>query len=84
MEVGIRELKARLSEYVERASVGDDIVVTDRGRPVARLVAFVQSSAVQRGIDEGWIEAPRRTHLASSTRYPSTASVLQALDEDRG
>jgi prevent-host-death family protein len=84
MEVGIRELKARLSEYVERAVAGDDIVVTDRGRPVARLVAFAQDSAVERGIAEGWIEAPRRTHLANATRYPSAVSVQQALDEDRG
>jgi prevent-host-death family protein len=84
MNVGIRELKARLSEYVERASGGDDIVVTDRGRPVARLVAFAQSSAVQRGIDEGWIEAPRRTSLTEPTRYSSASSVLAALDEDRG
>jgi prevent-host-death family protein len=37
MEVGIRELKARLSSYVARARRGESVVVTDRGRPVARL-----------------------------------------------
>jgi prevent-host-death family protein len=84
MDVGIRELKARLSEFVERAAAGDDVVVTDRGRPVARLVPFAQESAVQRGIDEGWIEAPRRTTLPSAARFPSTTSVLQVIDEDRG
>lgn len=84
MDVGIRELKARLSEYVERVAAGDDVVVTDRGRPVARLVPFAQESAVQRGVDEGWIEAPRRTHLPVATRFRSTVSVTQALDGDRG
>jgi prevent-host-death family protein len=39
MEVGIRELKARLSSYVARARRGETVVVTDRGRPVARLQA---------------------------------------------
>ncbi|HBL31920.1 MAG TPA: type II toxin-antitoxin system prevent-host-death family antitoxin [Acidobacteria bacterium] len=36
--IGIKELKARLSEYVERARAGEMVVVTDRGKPVAELV----------------------------------------------
>jgi len=35
--VGIREMKNRLSEYVRRARQGEVILVTDRGRVVARL-----------------------------------------------
>jgi prevent-host-death family protein len=37
MEVGIRELKAKLSSYVARVQRGESVVVTARGRPVARL-----------------------------------------------
>lgn len=37
MEVGIRELKKHLSEYLERASRGEVIAVTDRGRLKAVL-----------------------------------------------
>ena len=37
MEVGIRELKAHLSQYIEQARNGEPIVVTDRGRPVVRI-----------------------------------------------
>jgi len=37
MQVGIRELKNRLSEYVERVKNGAEVMVTDRGRPVAVL-----------------------------------------------
>jgi prevent-host-death family protein len=36
-EVGIRELKNGLSRYIERVRAGDEVIVTDRGRPVARL-----------------------------------------------
>ena len=37
-EVGIFEAKNRLSELVERAARGEEIVITRRGKPVARLV----------------------------------------------
>jgi prevent-host-death family protein len=37
IKVGISELKAKLSEYVEQARRGEMIVVTDRGEPVAEL-----------------------------------------------
>ena len=33
--VGIRELKAKLSSYIDKASNGEQIVVTDRGLEVA-------------------------------------------------
>jgi prevent-host-death family protein len=84
MSVGIRDLKSRLSDYVARAAAGEEIVVTDRNRPVARLVPYASASEVDRGIDEGWIEAPRRTRLADVQRATSPRSTLEALDEDRG
>ena len=37
VEVGIRDLKNNLSRYLERVHEGEDVIVTDRGRPVARL-----------------------------------------------
>ncbi|MGQ0649633.1 MAG: type II toxin-antitoxin system Phd/YefM family antitoxin [Gemmatimonadaceae bacterium] len=33
----ISELKARLSAYLDAVRQGDEVLVTDRGRPVARL-----------------------------------------------
>jgi prevent-host-death family protein len=35
---GVRELKNRLSTYLERVKRGETITVTERGRPVAALV----------------------------------------------
>jgi prevent-host-death family protein len=37
-QVGVAELKKRLSEYLARVSAGEEIVVASRGKPVARLV----------------------------------------------
>lgn len=84
MSVGIRELKSKLSDYVARAADGEEIVVTDRNRPVARLVPYVAASDVDRGVEEGWIEAPRRTALPPVERARSSQSTLVVLDEDRG
>ena len=37
-EVGIAQLKARLSEYLRRVRAGDSLTVLDRATPVARIV----------------------------------------------
>lgn len=36
----VSELKASLSDYLDKVKRGHEIVVTDRGRPVARLIPF--------------------------------------------
>ena len=41
--IGIRELKSKLSECVREVRRGATIVVTDHGRPVARLIADASS-----------------------------------------
>lgn len=85
MNVGIRELKAHLSEYVGRAAAGEHIVVTDRGKPVAQLSALDDRSALERGIAEGWITPPRSSGgLKPITRFRSALSTAEVLDEDRG
>ena len=84
MNVGVRELKAKLSEYLGKAASGEEVVVTDRGKPVARLVPAQAVSPIERGIDDGWIDPPRRTRLEPFDRVRSAMSVMDALDEDRG
>ncbi len=84
MNVGIRELKAHLSEYVGKAARGENIVVTDRGEPVAQLVGLGGSSMLDRGVAEGWITPPSRTHLTPAVRHPAQRSTTDVLDEDRG
>jgi len=40
MEVGTFEAKNKLSALIERAEHGEEIVITRRGQPVAKLVPF--------------------------------------------
>jgi len=58
IHVGSAELKARLSEYVARVQTGEEIVVTDRGRPVARLISAVPRSASEE--DQRLLDLQRR------------------------
>jgi prevent-host-death family protein len=84
MEVGIRELKAKLSAYVDRAAAGETVVVTDRGTPVAQLAPLPGRTELARGVDEGWIEPSRRPLGSAPPRPAAARSVMDALDEDRG
>ena len=42
LRVGVRDLKARLSEYLRQVSQGQTVIITDHGRPVARLMPVDQ------------------------------------------
>lgn len=37
MEVSIRDMKNRLSKYLKLVRAGEEVVITDRGKPVAQL-----------------------------------------------
>jgi prevent-host-death family protein len=43
----VAELKAHLSEYLAAARRGEDVIVTDRGGPVARITRITSTSASQ-------------------------------------
>lgn len=38
VSVGVRELRQNLSRYLDRVKAGEDLVVTEHGREVARIV----------------------------------------------
>lgn len=84
MDVGVRELKAKLSEYIGRASAGETVIVTDRGRPVAQLAPLDGVSPLERGVEEGWVTPPARVRLEDVEATTGRMSVIDALDDDRG
>jgi len=43
MTVGIRELKSQLSRYVRQVKSGATVVITERGKPVGRIVPLEPS-----------------------------------------
>ena len=45
MNTSVRELKARLSHYLKLAARGEQVTVTSRGRPIARLMPAAPETA---------------------------------------
>ena len=81
-EVGVRELHDRLSEYLERVEGGGEIVVTRRGRPVARL-----SGLGERPLDalarRGLVRMPEGSHSPRFAQVKGTGSVSGLVSEQR-
>jgi len=84
MDVGVRELKQRLSEYLDRAERGEIIRVTDRGRPKALLGPLPGRLRLEEGIAEGWITPGTAEPLRSVKRVRARRAVGDVLAEDRG
>jgi prevent-host-death family protein len=84
MDVGIRELKQHLSEYVERAAQGETIRVTDRGEPKAILAPIPGRGRVAAGVSEGWIRGAEAAEPVTIRRAKATREIAEAVLEDRG
>ena len=55
--VGVQEAKAQLLSLLRRVRAGEEIVITRRGTPVARLVRF-EPGRRKLGMDEGTFVVP--------------------------
>ena len=84
-EVGIRDLKNGLSRYLARVRAGEEVVVTDRGRPVARLSAI--DEATDRLADlvaAGVVRAPtQKARRRPARRLEAKGSVSDLVSEQR-
>ncbi len=83
-DVGIRELKQRLSEYLDRAEQGEVLRVTDRGRPKAVIGPVPGRARIDDGIRAGWITPGTGSPLGPVRRSKASRRVLEVLAEDRG
>jgi prevent-host-death family protein len=46
-QVGMHEAKTKLSQLVERAEAGEDIVIARNGKPVARLIPVAENTSIE-------------------------------------
>lgn len=81
--MGIRELKAKLSHYLDRAAAGEIIVVTDRGKAKAELRALSVDQRIQQGIEEGWIHPGKGRPDATPLRLKGRMTIAEVMAEDR-
>ena len=85
VEVGVRELKNNLSRFLDRVKDGEEVIVTERGRPVARLIALERSdNQLAALIDSGVVRPPRsRTRHRPSRRIKARGSVSELAAQQR-
>ena len=86
MDVGVRELKQHLSDYLDRAERGQIITITERGRPKVQLVPLPGGGdRLADGIEQGWITpATKPGSLGVPKRFRSAEPIIDVLDRDRG
>lgn len=58
--VNVYQAKTKLSELIDRAAAGEEIVISRHGRPVARLIAYRPSRLKRRklGLLAGKLQVP--------------------------
>jgi prevent-host-death family protein len=81
-EVGVRDLHDRLSEHLDRVEQGADVVVTRRGKPIARLSA-VGDDPLDGLVRRGLITAPAVARRARRPRVEPRGSVSDLVAEQR-
>lgn len=88
----ISETKAKLSALLERVKAGEEVTITDRGKPVARIIPMPPVNVdwderLERLERQGIITRPKKKlepgWLASRPLAKSRTSVLEALLEER-
>src|SRR3989304_4708115 len=67
--VGVRELKNRLTQYLRRTKQGDEVVVTERGKPIA-LIQPIQSAERAASLDARLARLAAQGLVTLPTRAP--------------
>ena len=84
MITNLREAKSNLSQLVQRAADGEEIVITVRGQPMARLMSVTPKSGHMVDRQEWADELSAAAEGARvGPRNPTTQQVWDDLREDR-
>lgn len=82
-EVGVRELHDRLSEYLERVEKGGDVVVTRRGKRIARLSRLDADRPFEDLARRGLVRMPEAPRSSREARVKGAGSVSDLVAEQR-
>jgi prevent-host-death family protein len=89
LRIGIRDAKINLSKLLKMVKKGQEVVITDRGKPVGKLVPFSNGKA---SLDErlkymeekGWIEPFPKGRKKLPPPLPAPDGIAQKfLQEER-
>lgn len=89
--VGVRELKDHLTQYLRRAKQGEEVVVTERGKPIA-IIRPIESAGPVVSLQarlaklaaQGLLTLPTRKPLRKVRRVRvSGPPISRTIQEDR-
>lgn len=82
-EVGVRQLRDHLSGYLEQVQSGQELVVTDRGRAIARILPISGERALDRLIREGRVVPAKRRERRRPQPLQGAGPVSDLVPEQR-
>lgn len=84
-EVGVAQLRRDLKGWLSRVKDGDEVVITDRGRPVARLTGVDGSTVLEQLVAEGRVRELRgnRPRARGRDRVRGTGAASEYIVVER-
>ncbi|MDQ3353362.1 MAG: type II toxin-antitoxin system prevent-host-death family antitoxin [Actinomycetota bacterium] len=82
-EVGIRELRDHLSQFLDRVQAGEEVVVTDRGRAIARVLPMSGERTIDRLIREGKVTPAKQRARSRPKPLETPGAVSDLIAEQR-
>ncbi len=86
MDIAISVFRAELSRWIERARAGEEVVVTERGTPVVRLVPVGTAPLLDQLVQSGVLSRPERADRPTArgaTRARARGPVADLVSEQR-
>jgi prevent-host-death family protein len=86
MEAAVTDLRAHLSEWLDRVREGHEVVITERGVPVARLLGVGTTTTLERLVAEGVVAKPSqagRPTASGRARPRARRSLAELVSEQR-
>ena len=84
VQVGVREFRESLSEWLDRAAAGEDVIVTERVKPKVRVSAATGEHILDRLAREGRLRRATRPRRPLPPPVPVEGNaVTDALLEQR-
>lgn len=82
-EVGVRELRDHLSRYLEQVQAGGEVVVTERGRAIARVVPVSGGRTIDKLIRDGLVTPAQQRTRRRPKALVSAGTVSDLVAEQR-
>ncbi len=88
MQVGLREANQQFSKLMQRVRAGEEVVLTERGKPFARIVPIRQTrqeDVIRQLVKEGFLRPAERPGIMPDfkPRRIRGVPITKTLREDR-